>query len=390
MREIAIVDSMRTVHGGHVKNIWLTLTAFILCLSCTSKLALAEPDLAVPAVQPQYSLAAAYTLPHESFMHEVQLAADGLMLARSHEIMVKGSKEDVLQLHRALNGELISTIRFPDDNFRIATSSGTTNPAFAASGKLMAVGTGSGNVTVYNTSTGKLAHTLRVAEYQKIKTVALSRDGKLAAAICDSRVVSVWDIASKKKLWQTEVRPASMILPDDPVVAESVAFSPDGTMLALAKGSRYRGDIELRSASTGKIRRTWQAHKSRISYVVFSPDGKKLGSVGYDNVFGIWKPTDGTLLYELKGHRGVMIGLALAFSPDNKNVVTGGGTFDHNIILWSSETGELQQTLTDHEDALFSFAFTGDGTLISTDIAGKVKVWRSGPVREPSLEGKAP
>ena len=61
----------------------------------------------------------------------------------------------------------------------------------------------------------------------------------------------------------------------------SVAFSPDGRLLASASGvneSGKPGTIQLWDSASGRLIRTWEAHGEPARCVAFSPDGGRIAS----------------------------------------------------------------------------------------------------------------
>ena len=112
-----------------------------------------------------------------------------------------------------------------------------------------------------------------------------------------------------------------------PVEAESVAFSPDGQLLASGHQS---GAVRLWSMPDGHPLTILQGHTSRVNQVVFSPDGRVLASGSADGTVRLWSMPDGHLLAILQGHTSRVD--QVVFSPDGR--VLASGSADGTVRLW--------------------------------------------------------
>ena len=79
----------------------------------------------------------------------------------------------------------------------------------------------------------------------------------------------------------------------------SVAFSPDGRLLASGSCGRFRlgkgcdqGEIKLWEVATGREVRILEGHTDLVNSVAFSPDGKLLASGSDDGTIKLWNISD--------------------------------------------------------------------------------------------------
>ncbi len=96
--------------------------------------------------------------------------------------------------------------------------------------------------------------------------------------------------------------------------------------------------------------------KSSLSQcsVAFSPDGKLLAGVCYQNTIPIWDVQSGQLIRTLESTPVQEV--AVVFSPDGKMIATGG--FSNNIRLWDSATGQLIRTIAPLPSPIWELSFS--------------------------------
>jgi WD40 repeat protein/serine/threonine protein kinase len=147
---------------------------------------------------------------------------------------------------------------------------------------------------------------------------------------------------------------------------ESVAFSPDGVLMAIADRDHI---IHLWNLTSGEAR-TFKGHEDVIRLFSFSPDGELLASGSWDKTIRLWDIRTGEAR-TLKGHDdGVM---DVEFSPDG--ALLASASYDKTVRLWDIRTGEAR-ILSGHVDRVWFLSFSPCGALLASASHDKtVRLW---------------
>ncbi len=209
--------------------------------------------------------------------------------------------------------------------------------------------------------------------------VAISDDNKKIASGGNDGIVNIWDVETGNLLHK---------LTGHKRIVWSVKFSPDGATVA---SSSFDFTFKLWNVADGKLLWDNKEHKETVVDLAFSHDGKMLASTSDDKTIKVWNVAERKLIGEMKVAEHVQ---AVAFSPDDKRLMTGGrdkpmiGEFLQNFFgdskfnpgvsarLWDIETGSLLQTFTKHGNDVMDVAYSHDGKRVATASADKTaEIW---------------
>ena len=114
-----------------------------------------------------------------------------------------------------------------------------------------------------------------------------------------------------------------------PEAAATLAFSPDGALLASA--SFPERHVRLWDLNTRRMCRVFAGHARSVNSVAFSPDGSLLATAGNDGMLGLWTVATGQRRHSLDSQATCL--RTVAFSPDGRTLVLATED-DDDVRLW--------------------------------------------------------
>jgi WD40 repeat protein/tRNA A-37 threonylcarbamoyl transferase component Bud32 len=196
----------------------------------------------------------------------------------------------------------------------------------------------------------------------QVSTAVYSPSGKTVATT--GPTTAIWDVASGKQLGKA--------MP--PAHREALAFSPDGTRLALGTSDARARFFDT---ATGQEAGPALEHRGLVGTMTFSHNGRWLLTGSHVAAGGetqLWDATTGQRL----GAAMATVDRVdrLAFSADDQTILISSNTFNHGeASLWEAGTGKRLGFVA-HDQSLWTAALSPDGqTAATAGPDGRVRLW---------------
>ncbi|HEY1051441.1 MAG TPA: c-type cytochrome domain-containing protein, partial [Prosthecobacter sp.] len=206
---------------------------------------------------------------------------------------------------------------------------------------------------------------------------------------------ATWDAAALARFG--ELTPADKLgsLPAGHATAAALALHPKATRIAVGIGNR----VHIRNTTKPElpVTNTLEGHKDVVQSLAWSPDGTLLASGGYRTVI-VWNVADGSVAHRLEAPlEGRVTGLAFLPappepSPANPTLILADGPTGGKATLhrWTLGEPKPSQTIAEaHTDNILSLTLSRDGRQLATGGADNLaKVWDMATLKETAkLEG---
>ena len=251
----------------------------------------------------------------------------------------------------AIGAGLYQTTRLPvwtigineSHHLQKITLGGYESAAFSADETLVAQATTRGEVFIWQLHDNTLRQTLEIGE--PIESIAFSPDGQVLAIAGYNGKLTLRGVEDSSVLGNFAVsKPGPGFLRGHP---SRIVFSPDGHMLAWA-GPDHQ--IRLWDVKAAKLASTLEhPHKQPINHVAWSPTGTYLAASSDDGTLVLWSMPDQQVHSVIDAHLSAR---SLAFVPHSDLLISGGS--DRRILapwegkgvikVWRITDGALQRS----------------------------------------------
>jgi WD40 repeat protein len=258
-----------------------------------------------------------------------ELSVSAVAISPDGALVASAGTNDTVRLARLADGSSVRDL--------VGHTGGTESVAFSPDGSMLASTSNDRWLRIWDVASGTLLQSIsQGGGNSQFTAVAFHPDGQHVAADWNRTNVGLWSVADGMPVRETPSTAAGGFYGS----IMSIAFSPDGTLVAAAGGNRG-GDVNIHiiRASDGQpLRSLLTRNTYGVRQLAFSPDGQWLAAgcselTNFDGQVEVWRVLDWVRVHELPVRSP-----ALAFASDGTVLVT---LRPEALELWRLSDGRL-------------------------------------------------
>lgn len=277
------------------------------------------------------------------------VSADGSVLF----VQVRKSRD--INIWNSKTGQIVNVLRPDGDSFALGTYI-----AVSADGRTIAAGLKNRKtVWVGDTFTGREIAEFSIDPFNVSMETRISPDGTVLLTGDYFKGAALWDVKKGRLIGMLSHPSLKDVLGNSYPFLDGI-FSPDGNVVATA----FRRGVYLWDAHSARfLKRLYSSEELRtkpfgyLSFIYdleFSPDGSLLAAAGRDGQTELWEVDSGDLRATLEQGDRVF---SVVFSPDGKFLATVSYD-DRNIKVWDTTSGRLLYSVKGRRSDPFSITFS--------------------------------
>jgi WD40 repeat protein len=224
----------------------------------------------------------------------------------------------------------------------------------------------------------------RIIELSLVALWDSEKDMVLAGSLAfhpDGSVLALGSMDGFANLWSVSDGHVYSSLRGDSYRISRLAYSPDGTILATGA---VTGMVQLWQVSESQLLHSFEEHKSPVQSLTFSADGALLAAAGMlQDHLAVWRVADGNLLWQIRS--GDIS--AIAFSPDGKYLALAitrlelekeAAYVTLRVEVRTAGSGEQIRLLEEFKSEPRRVAYSPDGQILAIGMAdGTIELWQT-------------